>query len=92
MVNASKTAKFGKLVRVDLTLDEKIIQNITITGDFFLHPEEKIEDIESGLVGANVGDRSDITRRVNSVLKDCEYYGFDTNSLVQLIHSFSTER
>ena len=33
----------GKLVRVHLRINDNKIQNIKLTGDFFLHPEESIE-------------------------------------------------
>lgn len=46
----------GKLLRVRLALDESrtppVIQSISLTGDFFMHPEEAIEDLEARLVGA----------------------------------------
>ncbi len=90
-VHVSKTAKFGKLVRIELDLDGKIIRYIKITGDFFLHPEEKIDVLESVMIGTSINDRYDITKRVNSVLKECKCYGFDANSIVELIHSFSTD-
>ncbi|RLF39876.1 MAG: hypothetical protein DRN12_06345 [Thermoplasmata archaeon] len=41
----------GKLLRISLEYDEKkrIIQNIQITGDFFIYPEEGIEELEKNL-------------------------------------------
>ena len=41
----------GKLVRVQLVKKEGRIEKLKITGDFFLHPEELIEDLEKALVG-----------------------------------------
>ena len=41
----------GKLVRVQLIKKEGRIEKLKITGDFFLHPEELIEDLEKALVG-----------------------------------------
>jgi lipoate-protein ligase A len=40
----------GKLVRAELVKKESMIE-VKITGDFFLHPEELIEDLEEALVG-----------------------------------------
>ena len=49
------TAEFkvpgGKLIRVTIECVHDKIQNIKITGDFFLHPEETIQQIENSLVG-----------------------------------------
>jgi len=41
----------GKLLRVSTTVREGRIQDIKITGDFFLHPEDSIDDLESRLQG-----------------------------------------
>lgn len=88
-ISYTKTAKFGKLVRVDLTLRDWRIVKIKITGDFFLHPEEKIEELESSLLDTNVKDMHDIQNRVQATLKDCQYYGFELEQFVELIYSFS---
>jgi len=41
----------GKLLRVHSTLEEGKITRILITGDFFLHPEESLEEMERQLTG-----------------------------------------
>ena len=45
----------GKLLRVRLTTgggEPPTIASITLTGDFFMHPEDAIEDLEARLTGA----------------------------------------
>ena len=44
----------GKLIRVDITHDHAAIQSIKITGDFFLHPEEALDEINELLTGAEL--------------------------------------
>jgi lipoate---protein ligase len=46
--------KDGKLIRLDIDVDENIIKDIKITGDFFIHPEYSIENIEDLLKGKNL--------------------------------------
>jgi lipoate-protein ligase A len=41
----------GKLLRVRLQVEHNIIQSIRITGDFFMHPEPAIEQLERQLIG-----------------------------------------
>ncbi|MHA2424022.1 MAG: lipoate protein ligase C-terminal domain-containing protein [Candidatus Thorarchaeota archaeon] len=41
----------GKLIKVKVWTDEDTISKITITGDFFLHPEHVLEKIETNLIG-----------------------------------------
>jgi lipoate-protein ligase A len=51
MGRALLKVKGGKLVKAQLTQKEDKIQNIRITGDFFLHPEETINELEQALIG-----------------------------------------
>ena len=48
----------GKLVRikVDFNPDEGIIESVKMHGDFFMHPEEFVEDIEQLLVNLDQKD------------------------------------
>ena len=44
--------RHGKTVKIDLTLSEDCrIQEITISGDFFIYPEESLEELEERLKG-----------------------------------------
>ena len=58
MGRAEYKVKGGKLIRVQLTAKDKKIKKIKITGDFFLHPEEVIEDIERTLEGCILDERN----------------------------------
>ncbi len=49
----------GKLLRIETELDDDIISSIKITGDFFIHPETAIVDIEKFLTGIKIKDISD---------------------------------
>jgi lipoate-protein ligase A len=51
MGNAAYKVPGGKLIKVSLIEGNGRIQEIKITGDFFLHPEDSIEDLERALVG-----------------------------------------
>jgi lipoate-protein ligase A len=48
----------------------RAIEEITITGDFFLHPEEAILDIEKALLGAGVEEEAQtLEEKIKSALK-----------------------
>ena len=67
----------GKLIKVRVWLIEggQNISRIRITGDFFLHPEESIEDLEACLVGASL-EGGQIEERVAGFLQgDVELIG-----------------
>ncbi len=46
----------GKLIRVLLEEDRGRVARIRITGDFFLHPEEAIFEVERALEGAELAE------------------------------------
>lgn len=54
-ISADHKVPGGKLLRVRLTLDETTtpprIATLQIHGDYFMHPEDAIEDLEGRLVG-----------------------------------------
>ncbi len=44
----------GKLLRIRFEEEDDVIKNLRITGDFFIHPEEAIVDIEEFLIGKRI--------------------------------------
>ena len=90
----SKTiTKLEKLLKIELKFQENIrqIHSIKITGDFFIHPEETIETLEAGLVGIKL-EKESLSNKISSVLKDCQLYGFDVDSLADAIIQCSVRR
>ena len=69
-----------------MSYDDKknVIGSIKITGDFFIHPEETIETLESNLVDTKL-ERNEISKKVKVSLKDSEAFGFDVNSMTDAI-------
>ncbi len=49
---ASEKIKGGKLVRINVEYADRI-ENVRITGDFFMHPEETLFEIEEALKGVD---------------------------------------
>lgn len=62
MKTNSITRKFGKLLRLDVTYLDRV-ESLKITGDFFLHPEETLDQIVSELTGVTVPIQKDILLR-----------------------------
>jgi len=48
----------GKMIKVELTEKDGKIKKIKIMGDFFLHPEDLIEEIETILIGSPLEEGS----------------------------------
>jgi len=58
-VHAKYKVPGGKLVVVDLDVDQQRISRAQVAGDFFLEPDEALEDINQALVGLAVGSSAD---------------------------------
>ncbi len=92
-ITAKSVSKPGKLVKIELAyiLKSMRIKKIKITGDFFLHPEETIEKLEESLVGVKL-EKKCVKNKIESVLKNSQFYGFDVNSLSNAILECVKER
>jgi lipoate-protein ligase A len=69
MKTNSITRKFGKLLRLDVTYSEKI-ESLKITGDFFLHPEETLDQISEELTGVAVPIQKELVFRKIKYIMD----------------------
>lgn len=77
--------KASKLLKVSVEFDDSI-RSIQIAGDFFMHPEEKISELEKKLLGVQVNE-SDIRLRVEDffVNSGVEVFGFTSEDLTKAI-------
>ncbi|HLC74506.1 MAG TPA: lipoate protein ligase C-terminal domain-containing protein [Candidatus Nanoarchaeia archaeon] len=78
----------GKLVRLKIDTELGVIRKMQIAGDFFLHPEETIDDIERALVGITVEqDVWVVAAIITSVLeqKNAQFIGVTAGDLARLI-------
>ena len=77
----------GKLIQVKIDSDE-IINQVDITGDFFLHPENLLEHIENIFVGAHIPINKEILmEKITHTLKENEasFIGASPEDLVNLV-------
>lgn len=68
MGKATYKVEGGKLIKIQLRERADRIQEIKIMGDFFLHPEELIEELEEGLVGKPLKER-DLAEFIRSLMQ-----------------------
>ena len=69
MGKATYKVKGGKMIKISLGESGGKIREVKITGDFFLHPEELIEELEETLVGKPLNEQ-DLAKAIRSLLKD----------------------
>jgi lipoate---protein ligase len=78
--------KSEKLIKIFLGYDEctKIINSIKITGDFFLYPEESLDELEANLIGTKL-EKDAIKQMIEKSLNYSEAFGFDSTSMTDAI-------
>lgn len=77
----------GKLISIKLTYSERI-DGIKILGDFFIHPEESLQDIEAALVGIPVAStKEEISARVGKAVSSgkIEMIGITPESIAEAV-------
>jgi lipoate-protein ligase A len=70
--NAVYKVAGGKMIKVRARFAGDVIEDIRISGDFFLHPEEVIEDVERALRGVRIHE---VEKAVADALRGVECVG-----------------
>lgn len=84
---ATEKVQGGKLLRIKVDYDE-VINSVQITGDFFLHPEEAIEDIEKSLFGVKVDSEENVFLNIVSEVvqkKGIELIGITPEAIAKVV-------
>lgn len=81
--------KTKKLIKVFLKYEDdkegnRIINSVKIMGDFFLYPEESLENLEMQLKGTRL-DKDNLKKKIDKCLNNSEAFGFDSKSLSDAI-------
>jgi len=91
---ASEKVAGGKLVRLELELDGPCIRRAKITGDFFMHPEDALKEIEGALTGIQLStSEADISERIEKVAAsmNVEMVGFSAETIARLVKAAAGE-
>ena len=84
---AKQKVKEGKVLKVELDCDE-LIRNVRISGDFFLHPEDILEEIEKSIIGLERNaDLETIISNIQRTLssRDVQMIGISPESIARLV-------
>lgn len=76
----------GKLVKVELEQQRGQISRVKITGDFFVHPEEALLQIEGSLRGCSL-EENEISRKIEMTVSEigCQLVGFSAQDIAKAI-------
>jgi len=84
---AKQKVREGKIVKVEIEYDESI-KKLKITGDFFLHPEDVLDEIEKSMFGLEKGASVEaIASKIQSIMiaHDARMIGVSPESLAQVV-------
>jgi len=86
MKTIDKKIPGGKLIRIDFEKSNNRIPKIQITGDFFIHPEDAIEEIEKIILS---NDLSETKQHLETYLQKhgVEIIGFTIADLVKILNN-----
>lgn len=77
----------GKLVRVEGTVRDGVVASASISGDFFLEPEEALADLDAALIGAPVTARPEelASRLAAGLAPGAQLIGFGVGDVVTAV-------
>ena len=84
---SSQKVKEGKIVKVEVQFDN-VITKLKISGDFFLHPEEVLYDIEKSMLDLKRDVSFDtLVLKIHNIIKiyDAQMIGISPESLALVI-------
>jgi lipoate-protein ligase A len=84
MVLIERKIPNGKLVRVEVQFGEGKIDRIKITGDFFMHPEDALVEIERRMIGL---DATNPQQKIAEIFSSVyvEIIGFSADDISDMI-------
>lgn len=83
----------GKLVVVDLSIEDGRLSGVEVSGDFFLEPPEALDDIVGALEGAAAdADEGELERLVDAALREgAALIGFDARAVAVAVRRAVTD-
>ncbi len=84
---ASRKVPGGKLVKISVEYGY-VLENVKITGDFFLHPEEGINDIEKAILSCHQSDSEQVFKnKIQEVVeaKKIEMIGVSAEDFAKVV-------
>jgi lipoate---protein ligase len=89
IAHCSRKVKEGKIVKVEVEVEsDNVIKKLRITGDFFLHPEEVLDDIEKSMAGVKKDAGFDtIVLKIRDIVRDCntQMIGISPESIAEVL-------
>lgn len=85
---ATKKVPGGKLLRIKCDVTDGVLSGVSLTGDFFMHPEDGVIELESALNGMSSGaEVSEYVSKLNDVIHErgFELIGFSASDVAETL-------
>ena len=80
----------GKLLRVKCDVEGDLLTAVSLTGDFFMHPEDGVSELEKALIGMPAhAEVREFVSKLNDVIhaNSYELIGFSASDIAQTLWS-----
>jgi len=80
--------KNGKMIAAEVLVNQGKIESVRLTGDFFVHPEEAVDQIENNLIGSRAGeDENELAGRAREAVKSygAQLVGFSEKDVARVV-------
>lgn len=72
----------GKLVAVDVEVEDDLLASVAVSGDFFLEPDDALEDIDNALTGmSTAADVADYVAAIEAATPGVRFIGFSPEAV-----------
>ncbi len=82
-----KKVSGGKLLKVRVIEEGGVIKEVRISGDFFVHPEEALDEIEGCLRGVNLNVMREVLREF-AKKRSVRTIGFELDDVAEIIEGW----
>ncbi|MEM0378953.1 MAG: hypothetical protein QXP68_03020 [Thermosphaera sp.] len=82
MPEYKEVVRYGKTVSIELRVEDCRVVFFRLTGDFFINPEEALDEVEGGVIGCG---SAECIRSVLSRLREYVVLGIDLDDLERRI-------
>lgn len=81
--HAERKVPGGKMVRVRARYDANTVQDLELTGDFFVDPEDGLDELTAALEGRSIEDRDALRSALDEV--DSRLVGVSNEDIVEAL-------
>lgn len=80
MLKASYKVPEGKMVQIEMEEEDGVVSSVSIRGDFFIEPPEKLKELEKAIEGMKLNSEAEEVEKVLGGI-DAKLIGFSISDI-----------